>query len=172
MTAPALVLKTLTLAELQDHISQLDDSSRETVIRRDDIHYFSWPCTWALRGLIEDYRYIALIEPDVEEAATHYETGERLTYRVNAVVGLIELQVNPQNNAEIWLKYFEVAPRWQGQGLSKTLTRALLQLLTSPWGANRLLVRSTPSECGEVRLKGPLTQALNAQAIPWRFSGS
>ena len=146
---------------------------RRLRIQRADIRYFRFPETWALRGRVADYRFVMLVQRDAD-CLDHWFDDDGVSHaqpeRVDRVVGMAQLQVNPDDADEIWLSFVEVSEDFRRQGHAKTLSKAVIALLQSPWGVGKRLKRSTPSEMGAAYLKDALTGMLDEVQIPWSFS--
>ncbi len=83
-------------------------------------------------------------------------------------IGLIELEVSPFREDEVWLKYVTVEPAYQGRGIAKELVRLMTEHLQSQ---TYLLSRSTATPQGVVWLQGHLDRVLDAAGIRWQQSG-
>jgi ribosomal protein S18 acetylase RimI-like enzyme len=88
----------------------------------------------------------------------------RVPKPLKRAVGILELQVNPYDDREIWLKYITVDPQRQRVGIAKELlTRMVSYLAQHP----RLLVRSRPSEEGRAKIQAYITRLLDTNSLPW-----
>jgi len=167
-----LKLETLNLAELDERLSY-HVAGRRLRIQRKDIRYFRFPETWALRNQTADYRFVMLVQEDAE-CVDHWFDDEGTSHaqseRVDRVVGMAQLQVNPYDLNEIWLSFVEVCEDFRRKGLSKVLCNAVIELMRSPWGAGKRLKRSTPSEMGKAYLKDSLSTMLDKANVPWSFT--
>jgi len=165
-------LEILNLAELEERLSHRV-AGRRLRIQRKDIRYFRFPETWALRNQIADYRFVMLVQEDAE-CVDHWFDDEGTSHaqpeRVDRVVDMAQLRVNPYDLNEIWLSFVEVSEDFRRQGHAKTLSQAVIGLLQSPWGVGKRLKRSTPSEMGAAYLKDTLTGMLDEANVPWSFS--
>lgn len=83
-------------------------------------------------------------------------------------IGIIELEVSPYRDDEMWLKYVTVEPGYQGRGIATELVRQMTEHLK---GTRYLLSRSTATEAGSVWLQGHLDRVLDAAGVRWRQSG-
>lgn len=183
-----MVAKTYSLQELLDlnqDYKRLDDKKiyEGLEIKQGEgkgIHYWmGFPSLMSFPGdkhpvKEDDYRYIAIIDSNVTverqrwgeffDEATGYEKSEQYTAVKTPVQGLIELQVNPYNRSEVWLKYVEVHSDFRGKGL---LAPLLEELVVEMKRTGLKLVRSSVSESAPKWLKPKMDKLLDDAGIAW-----
>ena len=90
---------------------------------------------------------------------------------LHAAAGLLELQRNPENASEIWLKNIgtreEVRQRGVASGLIDEMVRVLSERPEHDW----VLARSRASEAGETYLQKKIDDALDQAGIAWTQGG-
>ena len=85
------------------------------------------------------------------------------------VKAMVELQQSPYDQNEIWLKFFEVAPQFKNQGISKQLIQNVIEVFKVKY-PGKILKRSNASKEGEMFLKDNFTKALEVAGIEYAFS--
>lgn len=83
-------------------------------------------------------------------------------------VGIIELEVSPYNDREMWFKYLTVHPSLSRQGIAKELLNMMVAYMQAH---PRLLQRSSASEEGEQKIQAYIDQLLVGTGITWRQTG-
>lgn len=84
------------------------------------------------------------------------------------MVGLAELDTNPQNSSELWLFYVAVAPAYRGRRIGANLLAGVIELAQQ---RGQSLAVSYPTELSkEQGFQQHLEAALNASGVPWSQS--
>ena len=137
------------------------------------IHYFRSP-TFAQK---DSYCWVIFTgeKISVREIGLFYDEDTDCTYEKEyfdesvQVKAMIELQQNPYDSSEIWLKFFEVAPQFKNQGISKIMIAELLKVLKDKY-PSKTICRSSPSNEGIKYLKDNLTNAFISSGIQFKVS--
>lgn len=79
-------------------------------------------------------------------------------------VGLLELEVSPNDAREVWLKYITVAPEFQRRGIAKRLLALAAEHMKKKGG---FLVRSSASDEGTLKVQSYIDTVLDEQGIAW-----
>jgi ribosomal protein S18 acetylase RimI-like enzyme len=160
-TAVALSYHTLTGEEFEDAISGQWRSGGQHVIPR-------WLNSPKLKYYM--HRSCLIREPDQRTfflctVPADINEGEPA---LQDVVGMLELQVSPFDDTQVWLKYITVNPAYQRRGIAKHL----LALMVSHLKANpRCLSRSRASEEGAVKIQSYIDRLLTEENLAWTQSG-
>lgn len=83
-------------------------------------------------------------------------------------IGILELQVSPYDDHEVWLKYITVDPDYQRRGVSKKLLDMMVALLRDQ---DCLLSRSRPGKDSPPELQHYIDHLLDGAGIRWMQSG-
>ena len=114
-------------------------------------------CPPHLSAKPEGFTYFLAVVPD--------EAGDEDGPPLMRAVGMLELEVSPWDQGEVWLKFISVHPAWQRQGIAK----GLLEMMVAHLQAHpRLLSRSRSSEEGRVKIQAYISSLLDAHALPWK----
>lgn len=101
-------------------------------------------------------------------ALTPPQYDESMGRELKRAIGIIELQVSPYDDREVWLKYITVDPQYRLKGVcTKLLNMMVPYLLANP----RLLARSRPGEHAPAALTGFIDRLLDGAGIQWKQSG-
>ncbi len=79
------------------------------------------------------------------------ETYYQLSTAEDMVVGLSELEVDPRDNKNLWIKFISVDPIYQGQGHAKQLAKEIVRFAKA---GGYTLEHSSFSDEGQARIYG------------------
>lgn len=139
-----------------------------------NIHYFRVVNSFAKRG---EYCWIILTGNKISKKKfglfydfeSEYEYEKEYIDEIIEVKAMIELQQSSYEANEIWLKFFEVAPEFKNQGLSKVMISEIIKVFKDKY-SDKILSRSSPSSEGEQYLKQNFSKALKEAGIAFKFS--
>jgi len=86
---------------------------------------------------------------------------------LHAAAGLLELQRNPDNASEIWLKNIGTREDVRQRGVASGLIEEMVRVLMEMPEPDLVLARSRASEDGEAYLKKKIDDALDLAGIAW-----
>lgn len=138
------------------------------------VHYFMNPSWTAKKG---EYCWLIWTGDMVAKTRTGLFYDEKTDSEYEApyveekieVKGMIELQQSPYHEDQIWLKFFEVTPKFKGAGFSKEMMCALTAVFKERY-PGKILSRSRASDEGELKLKQKLSNALEDACVAYRYS--
>ncbi len=127
---------------------------------------------WLESPTLKYYFPRGILMPSTDERAfflalTAPSPTKRTPKPLKRAVGVLELEVNPSDDGEIWLKYITVDPQYQRQGIAKELLALMVSYLKQH---PRLLSRSRSSEEGKAKVQAYISGLLDANALRWKQS--
>lgn len=99
---------------------------------------------------------------EVEE----FYDGVKYAEEVTHVLALIELEHNPANNNEVWLKYISVREGHQGKGYASKVLQMLVEYMKT-LSDGHYLHRSTTSPKAPEHIASVIDSKLNAAGVKW-----
>lgn len=125
------------------------------------LHYFI-PRSVLVRGPDLRQLFMCTSEPQFD-----VDTGRLL----RRPIGMLETQISPFDDGEIWLKYVTVDPAHQRRGIAGRLIALMIDHIEADLHPDtdlpRVLSRSTASAEGELKIQTFIDQALDARGIAW-----
>lgn len=94
-----------------------------------------------------------------------YGSTEKLYPKVtigNEIAGLAELEQDPNNNTNYWIKFVSVDPKFQGRGYASLLIKKIFEFAKEN---NYSLEPSFYSEEGELKLKKVMDKAIKESGV-------
>lgn len=111
------------------------------------------------RGVDTRTFFLAVTPPQMDK-----ESGRSLAH----AVGILELQVSPYDDKEVWFKYLTVDESYQRKGVAKRLLTMMVEhLKVHP----RRLARSRASDEGALKVQDYIDKLLDAHRIEWTQTG-
>ena len=136
---------------------------KSTVLKGVDLHCL-------LDKYIQPYDRFKYFE--LESVINTFCRGEfyfAVTKNESTITGIAELQINPYDETNLWIKHISVDPEFQNQGNSKTL---LTEIFAFAKEKGLSLTVSTYSEQGEKFLKQTIDQLSQTEGVEVISPGS
>lgn len=81
------------------------------------------------------------------------------------IIGICELEENPYDRKEIWMKSISTKKEFRNKGIATKLLERTVKYLK---GKNKILIRSETSDDGQKYTKDKFTEMLNKNKINWK----